>query len=408
MRLLYIVPYAPTPIRTRPYHLIRELVRCGHQVTLATLQTDEIEDQALARWRAAGVQVLAARLSKHRALLNVAQAFFTRAPLQAAFCWQPALMRMLRDSLAQTSFDAVHVEHLRGAWYGLRVHDYFRKHNQPTPVIWDSVDCITHLFEQTSRESVNAQNRLIARFELGRTRAYEKNLAHTFARTIVVSENERVAFCEIMAGDCERVSVVPLGVDIEYFTPPSSPRESATVLFSGKMSYHANVTAARYLLDEIMPRVWQALPETHVEIVGQNPPPTLTARASARVTVTGYVPDVRPYLNHATVACTPLRYGAGTQNKVLEAMASGLAVVATPAAVAALAAQPQRDLLVAADSAQLSAQLVRVLQDAKLRERLQQNGRRYVETYHQWSASVRVLQEIYVRAHQDTARASGA
>ena len=407
MRLLFLVPYAPTPIRTRPYHLLRELVRSGHTITLATLYADTIEYDALAQWRAAGVETLAARLSRTRALKNVLGATFTAAPLQAAYCWQPELFQMILQTLKQNSFDAIHVEHLRGAWYGLRIQEFLRKQKRATPVIWDSVDCITHLFEQASRASASITSRMMTRAEIGRTRAYEKKLAQTFAHTTVVSKSERAAFCEILETDCERVSVVPNGVDVEFFTPPSSPRDPATILFSGKMSYHANVTAAFYLLDEIMPRVWNVLPHARVQIVGQNPPPSLLRRANERVQVIGYVPDMRPYLQRATVACAPIQYGAGTQNKVLEAMACGTAVVATPQAVAALDAQSERDVLIGTTPEQLGAQVTRVLTEQNFRARLEQRGRTYVETHHVWQHSASRLTEIYSQARHDATQAGG-
>lgn len=405
LRLLYLVPYAPTPIRTRPYHLLREFIRAGHTVTLASLYAEENEYGALAQWRAAGVETLAAHLSRPRAMTNVLRGAFTTAPLQAAYCWQPALMQTVLQALEQSTFDAIQVEHLRGAWYGLHIQEFFKKQHWQIPVIWDSVDCITHLFEQASRASTKRASRLMSRVELGRTRAYEKKLARAFARTTVVSTHERDAFCEILEGDCERVTVVPNGVDVEFFTPPSSPRDAATILFSGKMSYHANVTAAFYLLDEIMPQVWELMPHARVEIVGQNPPSVLQRRANERVSVLGYVPDMRPYLHRATVACAPIRYGAGTQNKVLEAMACGTAVVATPQAIAALDAQSERDVLVGTDPANLAAQLVRVLTDGLLRSRLEQRGRQYVEQNHLWQRSANLLTNVYEQARRDATRA---
>jgi glycosyltransferase involved in cell wall biosynthesis len=132
------------------------------------------------------------------------------------------------------------------------------------------------------------------------------------------------------------------------------------------MSYHANVTAASHLIQDIMPRIWKHRPEVKLLIAGKNPPRSLVElAASARkhepvsrrpavastpaVTVTGSVPDMRPYLNRATISVAPLLYGAGIQNKVLEAMACATPVVASPRAVSALSAQGWRDIVVADD-----------------------------------------------------------
>lgn len=410
LRLLYIVPYAPTPIRTRPYHLLKQLSRNGHTITLATLYSDDAEQAALAPWRAAGIQVLAASLSRPQTLRNVASALPSDAPLQAAYCWQPQLMQRILDEMTHAPFDVIHIEHLRGAWYGLQAKQLAAQTKNAAPIVWDSVDCITHLFKQAAHDSASLKSRLITSVELGRTSRYEARLVSEFARTLVVSEGERTAFCDLLASvqdnsNCDRVCVVPNGVDVDYFAPSADMREPATILFSGKMSYHANVTAALYLLDEVMPLVWQTIPHARVQIVGQNPPGSLVRRAGARIEVTGYVPDVRPYLHHATVSCAPIRYGAGTQNKVLEAMACGTAVVATPQAISALTTKPGQDVLIGQDAAELSDLLVNVLSNAPRRKQLEQNGRRFVETTHRWGHSVSVLESIYAQAIQDAARA---
>jgi glycosyltransferase involved in cell wall biosynthesis len=253
-------------------------------------------------------------------------------------------------------------------------------------------------------KSTQRASRLMTRLELGRTRNYERKMGKRFARTVVVSETERAAFCEMLGADCARVDVVPNGVDLDMFAPSDIMRDPATILLTGKMSYHANVTAAFFLLDEIMPRVWRTLPRARVCIVGQNPPLELVKRANSQIEITGTVPSMRAYLNRASVACAPIRYGAGTQNKVLEAMACGTAVVATPQAIDALSAKPNEDVLVAADAEELGAQLVRVLTDRSLRTQLEHKGRHYVETHHQWAESTRILTETYAKAMLEMTR----
>lgn len=361
----------------------------------------------LAQWGASGIKILGARLTRQRSLWNMVKTFPGAAPLQAAYCWQPDLAQQLLQTIDRTPFDVIHIEHLRGAQYGLAAQTHLQQQKRPIPVVWDSVDCITHLFSQASRDSTQRTRRFITRFELERTRKYERELAQRFARTFVVSESERRAFLELGGIEPREIGVVPNGVDTIAFTPPTRPRDRATILLSGKMSYHANVTAAFFLLDEIMPRVWHQMPDARVCIVGQNPPPALRQRANEKIEITGSVPDLNVYLQRATVACAPIRYGAGTQNKVLEAMASGTAVVATPQAVQALQAQPDHDVLLGSDAETQSAQIVRVLQDAELRTRLERNGRAYVQMHHQWSNSARILTEFYAQAIQDLQHPGG-
>jgi glycosyltransferase involved in cell wall biosynthesis len=422
MRLLYLVPYTPTPIRTRPYNLVRSLARRGHAVTLATLWESPGEQQALAGLAGEGLEVIAARLGRPRAAANLLGAVFTRRPLQADFCWQPGLARALRARLAPGAppYDGVLVEHLRGARYALLLKSLLAQASfdgaasspqaltpspSRAPVIWDSVDCISYLFEQAARHSRRRFGRLMTQFELGRTRRYEAFLAGQFPRVLVTSAADQEAL-ERLAREYPppgpkakpEVFVLPNGVDLDFFMPHLGERSGNTVVLTGKMSYHANVTAALYLVEEVMPRVWAARPDARVEIVGQAPPPEVRALAErypGRVVVTGRVPDVRPHLWSAAVAAAPIVYGAGTQNKVLEAMACAAPVVATPQAVSALQARAGEDVLVGETAAVLAEQILGLLADEALRRRLGEAGRRYVTQHHNWGAAAALLEEHF-------------
>jgi glycosyltransferase involved in cell wall biosynthesis len=147
-----------------------------------------------------------------------------------------------------------------------------------------------------------------------------------------------------------------------------------------------------------------------VQIVGQHPVGQvrdLARKYPKRVSVTGTVADLRPYLARATLAVAPILYGAGIQNKVLEAMAMGTPVVSTSRAVSALAVQNECEVLVGDDPETLSQQVIRMLRNPGLRERLGANGRRYVERCHDWDQITRQLEEIYqevIRENQSQVR----
>jgi glycosyltransferase involved in cell wall biosynthesis len=131
-------------------------------------------------------------------------------------------------------------------------------------------------------------------------------------------------------------------------------------------------------------------------IVGKDPPKEILALAgNPAVTVTGTVADIRPYLQQASAAVAPLTYGAGIQNKVLEAMASATPVVVSPLAVAALAAQAGQDILVAKDSEDFAQGVLNLLSNPAYRRQVGEAGRRYVETYHQWDAIAGQLEGVY-------------
>jgi len=401
MNILYIVPNPPSLVRVRPYNLIRHLRVRGHRVTIATVWANAGERDDVEALRADGLTVIVAPLSRQQIVLNLLRALVIGTPLQAEYSWQPGLKAQISDVKSQ--FDVVHVEHLRGARFGLAL-------KAEAPVVWDSVDCITYLFEQASRQSQSMSGKLMTRFELGRTRRHEGWLVNQFDQVLVTSPTDKSALENISNIKCRisnlkhPIEVLPNGVDLEYFTPGTDARQPETVVFSGKMSYHANITAALYLAHQVMPLVWARQPTVRLIIAGSQPSPAIRKLADtypARVQVTGYLPDLRAPLRQAGVAAAPLLYGAGIQNKVLEAMACGTPVVASPLAVSALRVQPGQDCLVASSPQTFAEAILTVLNDPTLCERMSAAGRRYVETHHDWNTIAAQLESIYLKTVSD-------
>lgn len=388
MRILFVSPYVPSRVRVRPYYWIRHLCDAGHDVHLYTLAGDD-DRLALDAMRHLCRRVIAEPLPRWRPLLNAAAALITGDSLQYAWSRQPALSRAIRHGVSTGTFDVAHIEHLRGAC--------FAADTTPLPVVYDAVDSISLLFAQTRSRGPRPIDRWTAALDLRRTRAFEAGVCRRFARVLVTSRADASAFAALTqeaTPDCP--TVLPNPVDLEYFAARSGPPDPATVLFSGKMSYHANIAAACRLVRQVMPHVWRVRPDTRVLIAGQAPDRTVQALAAdPRVTVTGRVEDLRPLFARATTAVCPLVYGVGIQNKILEALAAGVPVVATTAATEALAVTPGVDVAVADAPAACAAEVLRLIESPALQQDRARRGRAYVERHHGLAAIGARLEEIY-------------
>jgi glycosyltransferase involved in cell wall biosynthesis len=417
MKILFVVPYVPSLVRVRPYNLVHHLAARGHQVTLATVWTSDKERTDAEALRSVCTEVMAEPVPSWRSAVNCLGAVLTGDPLQAHYSWSPALDARVRAAAARS--DVVHVEHLRGARYGLAI----KAAGIDTPVVWDSVDCISDLFAQAAQTRRDLPGRTINRFELPRTRRFEGRTLPRVDHVVVSSPIDRSSLLRLAdeyspegAGTAARealVSVVPNGVDLRYFAVDATPRVPDTLVFSGKMSYHANEAAVLHLLRDIMPLVWARRPETRLVIAGKDPSRELLrlgAELAPRVEVTGFVPDMRTYLRSASVAVAPLVYGAGSQYKVLEAMALGTPVVAVPRAVAPLEALAGRDVVVARDGAEFAGAIVSLLADRARRDAVGLAGRAFVERHHDWNRIAAGLESTYagVAATRLTASARAA
>lgn len=406
MKILFIVPYVPNPIRVRPYNLIRYLAGRGHDLTVMTLWTNEAERESLPDLEYYCRDLHAFHLPRWRSFYNSLAALPTYTPLQSVFCWHPGLAKRI-ESLTypcngRAPFDVIHIEHIRGARYGISLKTHWAGSKSQIPLVWDSVDSIGHLFRQASVQSKKLFGRWMARFELKRTERYEDWLIKQFDRVLVTSAADKKAILSYSSDSCksDNVSILRNGVDTSYFKPEAGiSREPATLVVSGKMSYHANVSMVMHLVEDIMPLVWAMRDDTKVWIVGKDPPKTVRTMADdPRITVTGTVDDIRTYLLRATIAVAPVTYGAGIQNKVLEAMACATPVVASPQAVSALDISPGIELLTAQDPAEYARTILNLLRYKDFRSRMGQAGRAFVEKHHQWSGIASQLEGIYQQA----------
>jgi sugar transferase (PEP-CTERM/EpsH1 system associated) len=402
MNLLFVIPYVPSLVRVRSYQIIRHLKQRGHHITLATVWVNEAERSELDQFAPYYDELIAHPLPGVRSLVNCALALPTALPLQAVYSWSEALWRDITQRLArQPAIAAIHVEHLRGSQYAVRLHE---RANTP-PVAWDSVDCISHLFKQASAKSRPGLKRRITQFDLQRTAKREGWLASYFRQVLVTSPNDKAALEKLTAPGAPppNIAVIPNGVDLAYFQPgEAAQRQPATLVVSGKMSYHANVSMVLFLVNQVMPLVWQRRPDVRLDVVGKDPGPELQALASnPAIRVTGSVPSFLPYLQSATAAVAPIQYGAGIQNKVLEAMACATPVIASSTATSALAVSDGTEVLHANTPSEWAARILELLASPEQQRQLGAAGRRYVETHHQWPQIAGRLEEIYTSLAHD-------
>jgi glycosyltransferase involved in cell wall biosynthesis len=265
------------------------------------------------------------------------------------------------------------------------------------PVILDAHNLMTGVMRTLASADSRRAHRWFWRFEALKTSAFERHVARQVDAVCVPSERE-AATLESWGARCP--VVVPNGVDVEaidYAPPPPGAR----LLYVGHYGWRPNVEGALELVASILPRVRAAIPEAELVLVGGRPPAELVARAApgagTGVRVTGEVEDVLPQLREARVLVVPLRCGGGTRLKVLEALAAGTPVVATPFAVAGLGLQDGRHVLTADAPADIADLTLAVIRDDALARRLSEEGRALVRRRFGWSVVAQPLLEVNER-----------
>ncbi len=398
LNIIFVTPYRPDIVRVRPYQFIRYLSKLGHKVTLVYYDSPDklIPGEEL---KSICQNIYAFPLTKLRAIVNCSFCLLTKKPLQSAYGFNKKMANQLSDLILNDkgSFDLIHFEHLRSVEFGRNL--LINNPRSRINMVWDSVDSITHLFRQAAKQHPMWAGRKFLEFETNRTAKYEPYFASLFNKVLVTSKKDQQIFYELLQKENLKadINVVANGVDLEYFgVTQTRTREKDTLVISGKMSYHANQRMVEKIVLEIMPLIWQKKPSVKLWVVGQNPSQEIINFGSdPRILVTGYVDDIRPYLMNATIAVAPLAYGAGIQNKILEAMACSTPVIASPIALQALSAIPGRDLLSAEDTQSFADAVIGLLSDSDRCEKIGNAGRLFVENHHTWKIATEKLVGIY-------------
>ncbi|THF64077.1 TIGR03087 family PEP-CTERM/XrtA system glycosyltransferase [Pseudothauera nasutitermitis] len=229
--------------------------------------------------------------------------------------------------------------------------------------------------------------------------AFERAVALRARAALFVTAAETELFRKLAPDTSACVGVMQNGVDAGYFSPAHvfpEPWEQGgpTVVFTGAMDYWPNIDAVCWFATEVLPRLRVLVPGVRFYVVGMNPAPAVRALAAPDVVVTGAVPDVRPYLAHASAVVAPLRVARGIQNKVLEAMAMGRAVVVSAAAASGLAGEHGRDWLAAGDARAFGECLTALLAAPATGAAIGAAARRTVEGHYSWSAHLGMLDRL--------------
>jgi len=390
LRILVVCHRFPFPpaggAKVRAFHVIRHLNE-RHEVTVASMARSDAEAAEGAGIAEHCARYEMERVSETMQTARMVLALPTPRPSSFAFFDSAALARRIAALAARERFDLVlahsssvarYVEALRG------------------PVkIMDFCDMDSQKWLEYARYKPFPLSLGYA-LEGRKLERQERTIAHGFDVCTVATRSELETLDGLGTGAA--TDWFPNGVDTQYFTPTAEPYDPDTLVFVGRMDYFPNQECMVRFCDDVFPRVRAQRPAAKLIIVGADPTSAVRALAGREgVTVTGSVPDVRPYLSRAAVMVATLNIARGTQNKILEGMAAGVPVVTTPLAAGGVDAHASTHFLVASTADEQAAAIVRVLTDRSERDRLARAGRERMLSHHTWAMSMQRLDGIVHR-----------
>lgn len=380
MNLLMVSPHLPGPswgASTRSYHLLKALAR-EHVVSLLAGTADppaKADDVMLEEIQLKHLRKvpLPSAMQRKRAqqLLSLLQG---RSYLLDMYHTE-VVQQALDDLFSRDHYDVILFESVFMADYRLPAG---------VQVIIDQHNIEYELLERTYQREKSWSRKWYNWWESRQLKPVELARCRRAQGVLVTSEREALLLKPLLPHNV--IAVVPNGVDTEVFNMVNDQQQVANrIVFTGTMNYYPNIDAALYFARECWPLIHSKVPTATWQIVGKDPPPEIQDLANLPgVSVTGAVPDVKPYLAAATVAIAPLLIGSGTRLKILEALAMHKAVVSTSQGCEGLAVVSGKHIIVADQSEVFAQSTVDLLQNAQQRAALGNAGRTLVETEYSW------------------------
>lgn len=396
MNVLIISPSIPYPPAfggaIRVHGIAEGLRRAGHRITLLCFAEDpaaapppELPDD---------VRLLVAPLPQRSKSARLRDLLTTRQPDIARRLYSASAAQMLTELLERQQFDMVQFEGIEMAYFQpivARIQPTARRVLDQHNAEYALQEAI---FKIDRRQIKRWPAALYSLMQVGRIKRYEAAMCRSASAVVYVSDEDAELLRELCAGTPSAVVSNGIWVDryAEESASPFNDESRRHIVFTGKMDYRPNVDAMLWFTESILPR----LNDVHLTIVGQKPHPRLDhLRDWPNVTITGRVPSVLPYLQHATVYIAPLRMGSGTRLKLLEAMACRAPIVATSIAAAGMN-DAVREVIQIADGAAAFAEAVdALLDDPARRSAMVDSAVGRVAEFYDWSALVPRLLDLY-------------
>jgi sugar transferase (PEP-CTERM/EpsH1 system associated) len=398
MKILYLSLRFPYPSHSgdkiRTYNILKHLSQ-RHSISFISFVQSPQEASCAGQLQKYCDQVKTVEFSRMKAYGNCLLYFSFAEPFQVVYWHSQEMQRQVDEMMDRDGFDIIHAQFFRMAQY---VTKYTDKHK-----VLDSGDSFSLNLNRRCQLDRGLSWPLL-KVEANRVKVYETEITQWFDRVAMVSPLDRDYLLSINGS--VPMSVVPMGVDLEYYQPGEGQGDKGTgrqgdkepnLLFTGTIRYFPNRDAVLYFYNEVFPLIKNAVPNAKFYVVGNHPPRKVSKLMSCGdVIVTGRVEDVRPYFARSAVFVCPLRSGSGMQTKILEAMAMGVPVVTTSMGSEAFEeATVGRDIMVADDARRFAEKVICLLKDKELRQSVALNARKLVERKYGWSSIVKRLDMIY-------------
>lgn len=388
MKILFVanrVPYPPfRGDKLKIFHLATQLKKRGHELHLITIAENRDDLEQAKHLSTLFDSMELHFLPKYRSLLNVGLGLLGKRPLQVAYFDSASFNRKLENKLKE-GYDAVHVQHIRMGAHLIAL-------NRANAIL-DLPDAFSLYWERRMAREKRFLHKWWNRLEYRRMLSFEKKVLPMFSLNLVCSSED---LSYLQQNTAAHLDILPNGVDTQTFSAkPHIQSEPYRILFTGNMDYEPNIDAVAHFCEDIFPQILKTLPQAQFVIAGQRPDPRVLKLATNKVTITGFIPDISEEYAKAHIVVAPLRFGAGTQNKVLEALSVGVPVVCTQVGFKGLDIENGEGALLANSTEEFTQTCIELLTDEAYHRSVASKGAEKIRTRFSWEAVAEKLENYF-------------
>jgi glycosyltransferase involved in cell wall biosynthesis len=391
LKILIITPRIPYPPfrgdKLKIYNLSKKL-SINNTVKILTFHRNKNQLKELKHLNELGIEIETIKLSFLHSVVKVILALFTNKPFQVSWFSSGKMKHILDKEINSSHYDVIYFHLIRSAQY----LDDLKVFNKSLKII-DLTDAVSLYLKRFSEIIKNPFKKLFIKIEQKRIEIYEKNV-EKFNMVYICSDIDKNYLID--KGIKSEIKILNNGIDTAYFNSERINYDKERIIFTGNMPYYANYDAAIYFATELFPLITKQIPESKFFIVGQKPPRKIKSLSSDKIIVTGFVPDIKSEYLKSAVNVAPMRFGAGTLNKVIESIALGVPVVATTMAVNGLPKELKKYVFVADDSIGFVDHVINIIRTPSLRSDLWEEGQLVVRKLLDWKTVVQKFEDDLV------------
>lgn len=414
MRILFltqIVPYPPDAgPKVKTWHVLRYLTDRGHEVILATfMRTEEEINITTLRDLCAEVHTVPIKRFRIMDALYWIRSHFTGRPFLIERDDIVAMRTLVSRLITSLSIDAIHADQLTMTQFAFNRGGLI---DRPPYLVFDAHNAVWSIVERMHQNAPGYQKPIIA-IEARRIKHYEGMVVQKYDHTLAVTAVDRNYLLQARdtylsssfndsnqkkSARSPMITTFPITVDTTQLQPIKRKPGSKNIITLGTLHYPPNADGIRWFIREVFPSVREHVPNVSLTIVGKNPPRDMVQFASSgshSITVTGYVPELKPYMEEAAIMVVPVRAGSGMRVRILEAFARAMPVVTTSIGLEGIDANIGEDVIVQDTPKGFASAIVQLLKDEALQAQLATNGRRIAQDRYDWKTGLKGLDDIY-------------